>query len=66
MEIASTPKMDYTLENQYYDGRKQTAANKVEDIKGDIRELQKEESSPEVMQMLAEVTGLGKRLDLSI
>lgn len=66
MEITNTPKMDYTLENQYYDGRKQTTTNGIENIKGDAGELQKEESSPEVMQMLAEVTGLGKSLDLSI
>lgn len=67
MEIgASSNSVDYTIDKQYYDGRKNDMQNRVEQLKQEIVNSSEESSDPEVMQLIAQVTGLGKRIDIAI
>jgi len=66
VEIGNS-KIDYTIDRQFYDGRENSLESRVEGVKQKLHSLEKEEgSSPELSQMIAQITGLGSRLDLAV
>lgn len=66
MEIGSS-KIDYTIDKQYFDGRRNQLENRVAEIKQKLRTLEEEGgSNPLLTNMVAQVTGLGSRLDIAI
>ncbi|MFP4332075.1 MAG: hypothetical protein ACLFQJ_02135 [Campylobacterales bacterium] len=67
MEVgASSNSLDYTIEKQYFDGRRNEPESSVEKIKQNIKNRDEESSDPEVMQMISQLTGLGQKLDIAI
>lgn len=66
MEIRNS-KVDYTIDKQFYDGRKHLLEERIERIKQKLHTIEeKEGSTPQLSQMIAQVTGLGSRLDIII
>jgi hypothetical protein len=67
MEIgASSNRVDYTIDKQFYDGRRNEPENGPEAIKQKIENRDEKSSDPEVMQMVSQLTGLGQSLDIAI